>query len=280
MKKVVCIVGPTGSGKTKLSIELAKKFQMEVINGDSVSIYKELNIGSAKITHDEMEGIKHHLISHKTLNEPYSVFNFQKDVRSLIQDITHPLIVGGSGLYIKSALYDYEFEEQDKKKIPDIQEMIEFIQKNDPEIDLDWQNERRIVSAYQTLLSGKKRSDKNKLHNPLYDIFLIYLDVDRTILRQRIENRLNQMIEKGFIEETKQLMYYDLNIIGYRELKAYLKQEMTLENALNAIITQTMRFAKRQRTWFMNQMNPRVYNGLSPDLVHQVSLDIEEFLKG
>jgi len=280
MKKVICIVGPTGSGKTKLSIELAKRFQMEVINGDSVSIYKELNIGSAKITEDEMNGVKHHLISHRTLNEPYSVFNFQKDVRQLISQIQYPLIVGGSGLYIKSALYDYEFEEQEKKELPEISQMIEFIKENDPDIDLDWHNERRIVSAYQTIISGKKRSDKNKLHHPLYDIYLIYLDMDRNILRQRVEYRLNQMIEKGFIEETKTLMAYDLNIIGYRELKGYLNHELTLEDAINTIITQTMRFAKRQKTWFMNQMNPNVYDGLSPDLVQQVSKDIEQFLKG
>lgn len=278
MKKVVCIVGPTGSGKTALSVKLAKSLGAEIINGDSVSIYKKLDIGSAKITTDEMDGVKHHLISHVALDEPYTVYNFQQDVRTLIDQIDKPFIVGGSGLYVKSALYNYEFDQQDNVEFPNINEMIEVIRKADPDIEIDLNNPRRIESAYRTIISGQKRSNKTKKNEPLYDIYLIYLDMDRKILKKRLETRLDLMIEKGFIEETKALINYDLNIIGYREIKDYLNGMDDLDTAKEKIITATMRFAKRQKTWFINQMKPKVYNALSPDLLDECLKDIKEFI--
>jgi len=278
MKKVICIVGPTGSGKTKLSIEIAKHFGAEVINGDSVSLYKKLDIGSAKITLDEMQGIPHHLISHVALDQPYTVYNFQQDVRDLINQISVPLIVGGSGLYIKSALYDYEFEQQSKITYPSLSEMVEALKKDDPNAVIDFNNPRRIESAYRVLMSGHKRSEKLNKDEPLYDIFLIYLDIDRVTLKKRLALRLEAMIEKGFIEETKKLMSYELNIIGYREIKAYLNDTYTLDEAKEKIITSTMRFAKRQKTWFLNQMQPHVYDALNPNLTKTVIDDINVFL--
>ncbi|WP_441361462.1 tRNA (adenosine(37)-N6)-dimethylallyltransferase MiaA [Acholeplasma laidlawii] len=277
MKKVICIVGPTGSGKTALSVKLAKSLGAEIINGDSVSIYKKLDIGSAKITPDEMDGVKHHLISHVALDEPYTVYNFQQDVRRLIDHIDRPFIVGGSGLYVKSSLYNYEFEQQDNIEFPNINEMIEVIRKTDPDVEIDLNNPRRIESAYRTIIHGQKRSDKTRKNEPLYDIYLIYLDLDRKILKKRLETRLDLMIEKGFIEETKSLINYDLNIIGYREIKEYLNGMTDLDTAKEKIITATMRFAKRQKTWFINQMKPKVYNALSPDLLDECLKDIKEF---
>lgn len=278
MKKVICIVGPTGSGKTKLSIDIAKHFGAEVINGDSVSLYKKLDIGSAKITVDEMQGIVHHLISYVTLEESYTVYNFQQDVRGLIKDIKVPLIVGGSGLYIKSALYDYEFEHQNKIDYPSLSEMVKALKKEDPDAIIDFNNQRRIESAYRVLMTGNKRSEKNKNNNPLYDIFLIYLDIDREILKKRLSLRLDNMIDKGFIEETKNLIAYELNIIGYREIKEYLKGNYTLDEAKEKIITSTMRFAKRQKTWFINQMQPHVYDALNPNLTKNIIDDLNVFL--
>ncbi len=278
MKKVICIVGPTGSGKTKLSIDIARHFGAEIINGDSVSIYQQLDIGSAKITKDEMHGIPHHLISCVPLDQTYTVYNFQQDVRGLIKDIKQPLIVGGSGLYIKSALYDYEFETQNDVTYPPINEMVEALKKNDPDAAIDFNNQRRIQSAYRVLMSGQKRSEKNKKNEPLYDIFLIYLDIDRAMLKVRLALRLEQMIEKGFIEETKNLMSYELNIIGYREIQAYLNGTFTLDEAKDKIITSTMRFAKRQKTWFINQMQPHVYDALNSNLKKNIIEDLNVFL--
>src|SRR5690554_1063613 len=137
MKKVICIVGPTGSGKTALSIELAKHFSGEIINADSVSIYEKLDIGSAKVSRDQMDGIKHHLVSHVPLDKNYTVFDFQQDVRNLLKHIEVPFIVGGSGLYIKSALYDYEFESQETIAYPSVLEMIETIKLHDHALDID-----------------------------------------------------------------------------------------------------------------------------------------------
>lgn len=274
-------MGPTASGKTSLSLSLANALNGEIINGDSVQIYQELNIGSAKIKEEEKQGIVHHLLSLTTLENPYTVYNFQKDVRTLIDKLDVPIIVGGSGLYIKSALYDYEFEKQEVE-IDDIsmEEMIAYIKENDPDLAIDFSNERRISSAFKQLKSGAKRSDKQRKDEPLYDIFMVYLDIDRTILKQRLEQRLDIMIEEGFIDEVRDLLAHDLNIIGYREIKSYLKGEISFDEAKEKIIQVSMRFAKKQKTWFKNQMHPKMYNALSESLYLDVLKDIKVFLEG
>lgn len=278
MKKVICIVGPTASGKTSLSVELASAIGAEIINADSVSIYKKLDIGSAKITKEQMQNIPHHLIDHVDLNTEYTVYNFQQDVRNLLKQIDIPIIVGGSGLYVQSALYDYEFEFQKNINFPSKDEMIRMILENDPKIDLDFDNLRRIESAYRTIVSGQLRSKKTNKNQPLYDIYLIYLDIDRKVLKKRVEHRLDEMIKKGFIEEVQSLQVHNLNIIGYREIQSYLKGDYTLKEAKEKIVTATMRFAKRQKTWFKNQMQPHVYNALDSNLLNQVKKDVKNFL--
>lgn len=272
-------MGPTASGKTKLSLDLAKYFKGEIINGDSVQIYQELNIGSAKIKTDEMQGIPHHLLSVARLNEDYTVFNFQKDVRKLIDDIDLPLIVGGSGLYIKAALYDYEFDPLDQK-IPDVsqKEKNEFIKAHDPMLELDWNNERRVDAAYRNIASGFIKSNKQNKNVALYDIFMIYLTLDRDILKDRLIKRLDVMIEDGFIEETKNLIGPTPNVIGYREIGQYLREEISLDHAKNEIVKASMRFAKRQKTWFLNQMRPHIYDALDDNLTQKVIEDIKAFL--
>lgn len=281
MKKVICIMGPTASGKTKLSIELAKVLKTDIINGDSVQIFDELNIGSAKIKEDEKEGITHHLLGIKKVGEPYTVFDFQKDARNLIEKIDIPVIVGGSGLYIKSALYNYKFEQNTDENLDiSLDEKIQFIKENDPSLIIDFKNDRRIESAYRNIKSGSLRSLKTEKNEALYDVYLIYLDLNRDILKERLIKRLDIMLQEGFIEETKGLLHHELNIIGYREVKKYLNNEVTLDKAKEEIITTSMRFAKRQRTWFINQMNPHVYNALDENLLKNVSKDVLAFLKG
>lgn len=272
-------MGPTGSGKTKLSLEIAKHFNGEIINGDSVQIYQELNIGSAKIKKDEMQEIPHHLLSVAKLTDDYTVFNFQKDVRNLIEEIKTPIIVGGSGLYIKAALYDYEFDPLDQM-IPKLshEEKIKYINDQDPDLELDWKNKRRVDAAYRNIASGFIKSNKQNKNVPLYDIFMIYLTLDREILRTRLIKRLDHMIEDGLIDETKNLQGPTPNVIGYREIGQYLREEKTLDEAKDAIIIASMRFAKRQKTWFLNQMKPHIYDALDENLTHKIIDDIKGFL--
>ncbi len=282
MKKVVCIVGPTGSGKTALSIQIAKQFGAEIINADSVQMYKELNIGSAKITSDEMEGIVHHLLDITTLDVPFTIYEFQHMARACINKIEKPLFVGGSGLYLKAALYDYELNAHQKKVIDvPFDEMLTLIRKNDPNFDMANKTERQIESAYQQALSGMVRSEKIGKDRPLYELCLIYLDLDRELLRTRVTTRLEHMMAHGFVSEAQALYQkgYRPEVIGYRQLTDYFSGHITLDEAKQQIINKTMQFAKRQKTWFLNQMNPHILNATAPDLLNQAQDIIKIFLK-
>ena len=288
MKKVIVIVGPTGSGKTKLSIQLAKALHADIINGDSVQVYKRLDIGSAKITTDEMQGVKHHLLDVRDPKNPYSVYEYQQDVRKKIDELDIPLIVGGTGLYIKAALYQYEFDNEGHSKafeksyenvdtINIYQELIQL----DPDIKIDQKNRRRVIRALEQAKQGYKRSSKNKKDICLYDPLIIYLDIDRTLLEQRLHQRLNKQLEDGFIDEVKSL--YDdgieINAIGYRALVAYIKNEITLEEAKHMIIKKSKALAKKQKTWFKNQMHPIMFDALSQTLFEDVYKTVKDFLK-
>lgn len=285
MKKVIVIVGPTASGKTKLSIELAKYFNAEIINGDSVQVYKELNIGSAKIKEEEKAGIPHHLFDIINVGKSYSAYNFQKDVRRLINDIDIPIIVGGTGFYIKSALYNYEFNKDDNYNYNDYNhlsniEIYEELKINDPNLEIDINNRVRLVRAYHLSKTNHKRSEKVNKDEPLYNILTIYLDVDRKVLKPILIKRLDQMIDEGFIDEVKSIkdLNIELNIIGYRELNQYLANEISLEVAKDEIIKSSMRLAKRQKTWFLNQMNSKVFDAYKNDLHFEIIEVVKEFL--
>ncbi|WCA22577.1 tRNA (adenosine(37)-N6)-dimethylallyltransferase MiaA [Candidatus Phytoplasma oryzae] len=289
MKKIVVIAGPTASGKSNLSIQLAKFFKGEIINADSVQIYKEFNIGSAKIKKKEKKNIKHHLLDIIKPEQKYSIYEFQKDVRKLIPQINIPFLVGGSGLYIKSALFDYEFEEEteeDKKKIStiNIQEMLKIISQKDPDLILDKQNKQRIISAFKQIYQNKIKSQKKGKNTPLYDILTIYLDIPKNILKKRIEERLELMLKSGFIEEVKFLIKKfpkaNFNIIGYREIKLFLEQKKNLNESKKLIISNTIKYAKRQKTWFMNQFNFLIIlDALCSNLKEKSIKIINNFLK-
>lgn len=287
MKKVIVITGPTASGKTNLSIELAKLFQGEIINADSIQIYQKLDIGSAKITPQEAENIKHHLINKIDPESSYNIYNFQKDVRKLISKIKTPFLVGGSGLYIKAALFNYELEPEEKKiKIEklNLEEMLEIIKQKDPHLILDIKNPHRIIRAYQQLFQTKLRSEKKGKNTPLFDILIIYLDIDRNILKERITLRLEKMLKKGFIEEVQNLLKQhpqaNFNIIGYKEIKDFLEKKINLNEAKNLIIQHTMKYAKKQKTWFKNQMSEaKIINPLEPQAKETIVSLIKIFLK-
>ncbi|HKL94954.1 MAG TPA: tRNA (adenosine(37)-N6)-dimethylallyltransferase MiaA [Haploplasma sp.] len=285
MKKVVVLVGPTASGKTKNSILLAKEINGEVINGDSVQVYNELNIGSAKITKEEMEGIPHHLFNMLSAKETYSVYNFQQDARKLIEEIDQPIIVGGTGFYIKAALYDYEFNDENKAELLSFdelsnEELYERILEVDPLIKIDKNNRVRLVRAYNLALSGNLRSEKTSKNVPLYDVLTIYLDIDRQVLKTILIDRLDIMIENGFLDEVKMLRENDihLNTIGYRELDLYLEGKYTMDEAKAEIIRTSVKLAKKQKTWFLNQMDAIPFDPLDENVSSKIIEKVKTFL--
>lgn len=288
MKKVIVIVGPTASGKTKLSVELAKKIDAEIINGDSVQIYQRLDIGSAKIKDEEKQGVRHHLFDVCDPKETYTAYQFQKDVRRLIDKIETPMIVGGTGLYIKSALYDYEFEDEGEKidveKIyQDVsnEELYEKLLVLDPNINIDMHNRRRLLRALALAHQGNYRSEKQNKDQPLYDLCIIYLDLDRKVLEERLHIRLEKQLEEGFIDEVKALKKdgIKINAIGYREIDQYLDDILTYEEMKKEIIKKSKALAKKQKTWFKNQMHAHMLDALSDDLIEKATNIVLTFLK-
>lgn len=277
MNRVIVIVGPTGVGKTKLSIELAKHFNSEIINGDSVQIYKELDIGSAKVTSDEMQGIKHHLLDFKNIEEDYTVYDYQKDLRNKIEEFNSrgiiPIVAGGTGLYLKAALYDYKFEREDnlasKDKYKDYsnEELYEFLKRKDfKEASKLHPNNRKRVERALNLIDniGQSKSEMiaKQEHKSLYDVVFVGLTLPRDVLYERINKRVEIMIERGLLEETRALFdkygdkdYKSLQAIGYKELFAYYRDEISLDEAIELIKKKSRNYAKRQYTWFNNQFD-------------------------
>ena len=271
MKDIIVIVGPTGVGKTKLSIELAKKIDAEIINGDSVSIYKKLDIGSAKPTIEEREGIPHHLIDIKEVDEDYSVFDYQRDLRNTIEEIRKRhkkiIIVGGTGLYIKAGLYDYRFTEgttYNQYEDYSNEEILNTIHKYDNSINIELNNRKRLVRMLNKLENGEDITNNKDI--ALYDFNIIGLTIDRDILYERINNRVDNMINNGLVDEILSLKdYYKTSRIlnsgiGYKEFYDYLFNNKSLDEVINNIKLNSRRFAKRQYTFFNNQFNVKWFN--------------------
>ncbi|MEL4024521.1 tRNA (adenosine(37)-N6)-dimethylallyltransferase MiaA [Lysinibacillus endophyticus] len=279
--EVVAIVGPTASGKTALSIKMAKEFNGEIINGDSMQIYKGLDIGTAKVTKEEMEGIPHHLLDFKEPTESFSVAEYQTLVRAKIREIQQrnklPIIVGGTGLYVQAVLYDFQFTKEDvdeeaRKKYYDElakigpEAMHERLAKLDPETasTIHPNNTRRVIRALELVeLHGvsKATEELNRGNVPLYNHLIIGMDMDREKLYERINLRVDLMMEKGLLQEVKSL--WDRNIrnvqsvqaIGYKELYAYFDGLLSLEDAIEQLKQNSRRYAKRQLTYFRNKMD-------------------------
>ena len=271
MQDIIVIVGPTGVGKTKLSIELAKKTDAEIINGDSVAIYKNLDIGSAKPTVEERENIPHHLIDVRTVEEEYSVFDYQKDVRKLIDDITsrnkRVIIVGGTGLYIKAALYDYDFDEGTTyNEYSDLsnEQILNKLKEYTEDIDIHINNRKRLIR-----LLNKYENNETITHNKdklLYPTKVIGLTTDRDYLYERINNRVDKMINTGLLDEIKSLKPYYLTSrvlntgIGYKEFYSHLYENKSLEETINEIKQDSRRYAKRQYTFFKHQFDTKWFD--------------------
>ena len=280
---IVVIVGPTGVGKTKLSVELAKYYGTEIISGDSVQVYKELNIGSAKVTKEEMQGIKHHMIDVLEPSEDFSVAIYQKMVREKIKEFEDkdllPLIVGGTGLYIKSVLYKYNFSDtkrdhafEEERKEVDNETLHQELKEKDP-VSADKihpNNRKRVLQALQRAETHKVSSETSK-DEKVYDFLMIGLRMDREELYQRINNRVDQMLEEGLLEEVrglyeKGISYTASQAIGYKELFAYFDGKTSLEEAVETIKTKSRQYAKKQFTFFNNQFD-----------VHWIDVDKDHF---
>lgn len=274
MKKVLVVVGPTAVGKTKISIELAKHYNTEIISGDSVSIYKKLDIGSAKPTVDEMQGVKHYLIDVKEPNEEYSVCDFQKSARTIIDSSDEmKIIAGGTGLYIQSVLFNYEFEAKkrdfnlnDKYKELSNLELYDVLLKLDPNLDREKihpNNRKRVLRAIEVKEdTNKSIHEFNHKNEALYDYYIVYLSMEREKLYERINKRVDIMMDMGLLDEVKDLFYQGImpHAIGYQEFLPYLKGEITLETAIDEVKKNSRHLAKRQETWFRNQMDTHFYN--------------------
>ena len=266
---IICICGPTGVGKTKLSIELAKKYDAEIINFDSVQIYKKMDIVSAKVTPEETEGIKHHLIDIKNYDEEYSVYDYQKDSRKIIDKLLKEnkniILVGGTGLYLKAALFDYRFvDENEVEEINlDARELRLLVREMNPDTTVDFNNLRRLTREYINLKNGAENKYGNNL---LYDnVYFIGLETDREILYERINNRVDQMIKNGLLDEAKYFYNLDetraiMTPIGYKELFKYFDKEISLEEAIDLIKKNSRHYAKRQFTFFKNQLDIKWFN--------------------
>ncbi len=283
MKKydVVAIIGPTASGKTALSIKLAKEINGEVINGDSMQIYKQLDIGTAKITEQEMEGVPHHLLSIKEPTESFSVAEYQKLVRAEIEEIQSrgkmPIIVGGTGLYIQSVLYDFVFTDEevneqarkayyDELAIVGPEKMHERLAKLDPKTaaEIHPNNTRRVIRAIELIEQAGVAKSSEEHHRgdvALYNHLIIGMDIDRDVLYDRINRRVDIMIEQGLEQEVRAL--YEQNIrdvqsvkaIGYKEFYDYFDGRLTFEEAVEAVKQNSRRYAKRQLTYFRNKLD-------------------------
>lgn len=260
---VVC--GPTGVGKTKLSVSLAKHFNGIVVNADSMQVYKNLNIGTAKVTEEEKEGVPHLLFDVVSPTKMYTIFDYQRDLRCVIDDNKGKdiILVGGSGLYIKAGLYDYKFAlEENHKNFDEYsnEELLEMVKEKDPTSDIHVNNRKRLIRK----LNQKEVSlDGDKL---LFDAKFIGLTTSREKLYDRINKRVDKMMEDGLLEEVKSL--YDEGIrskaimtgIGYKELYEYFDNKLSLEEAISLIKSRSRHYAKRQYTWFNNQMDVKWFD--------------------
>lgn len=303
---MIVLIGPTAVGKTRLSIELAKKFNGEIISGDSMQIYKGMDIGTAKITREEMEGVPHHLIDIKEPDESFSTAEFQELVRKKISEISSrgkmPMIVGGTGLYIQSVIFDYHFTEAPSDPVfrRSLEEEAEtkgqeFVHGKLKEVDpesasrIHPNNVRRVIRALEIIhCTGKTAGELQENQSPelLYDTAIIGLTMDREMLYNRINLRVDLMMEQGLLGEVK--YFYEkglkdcqsIQAIGYKELYDYFDGKVPLEEAIENLKQNSRRYAKRQLTWFRNKMIVEWFDMSESKDAEKKFAEISKFIEG
>lgn len=310
-EKIIVISGPTGIGKSKVAVELAKKLgNAEIISSDSMQIYKEMSIGTAKVTDEEMSGIKHHMIDEVSIHETFSVYDYQKKAKKLISDMnergTIPIIIGGTGLYINSLLYklDFSSEAEDKELREKLNKEAELYGKEylynklkelDPEYaeKLSVNDTFRIIRALEVIYkSGNKYSDENKNfreYNDEYDNLIYILQTERERLYDRINKRVDKMLEAGLLDEVKDIIKdmtseeiasnRALLAIGYKELISYLQGEITYERAIELIKQKSRNYAKRQLTWFRRESEANFIDVNFDDIDQTVQIIYNDIMK-
>lgn len=289
-ENLLIILGPTGIGKTLLSIEIAKKFDGEIIGADSMQIYKGFDIGTGKVTEEEMEEIPHHLIDFLDPKSEFSVEDFRNLAKEKITDINSrgklPIMVGGTGLYINSIVYDFSMQKIEKddeyrKYLDDyidengLESLYEKMVSLDPKLEdnIHPNNRHRIIRAMEILNSGEKKETENfRRENDDYNLFMIGLNTDREVLYDRINRRVDMMMDEGFLEEVKRLYhlgidenFQSMKAIGYREMLMYLKGEVELSYAIEKMKQFSRNYAKRQLTWFRRDERIRWFDPLNED---------------
>ncbi|MHA6602652.1 tRNA (adenosine(37)-N6)-dimethylallyltransferase MiaA [Aerococcus urinae] len=307
--KLICIGGPTAVGKTALSIELAQHFQGQVINGDAMQVYRGLDIGTAKATLSERQGVPHHLLDIRSVDEPYTVADFKQDARKAAQEISTggdlPILVGGTGLYLEAFLYDLSLGNQVQPQLDFRREMEELAHRQGNHAlhqklaDLDPQaaqkihpnNVKRVIRALEVgtfsdqLFSQAKETHSN--HQSPYDYYFIGLSCDRQRLYERINQRVDLMVDQGLLKEAQWLMDQELDpksqslqSIGYKEVFPYLKGKEDLDTSLNRLKRNSRRYAKRQLTWLKNRMDQVHWYNLveGEDSLASVMSDVAAFL--
>lgn len=270
MKNIVVIIGPTGVGKTDLSVSLAKKINAEIINADSMQFYKDLNIGTAKIKEEEKNGIEHHLFDIVSPKEMYTIYDYQKDARKKIEDIIksgkNVVMVGGSGLYIRAVLYDYKLEKENIKLNFDNlsnEELYKKVLKEDSNITIHPNNRKRLIRFFEKSKLGKSTVPKAE---KIYDFDIIGLTTERSILYDKINKRVDKMLEEGLLEEVETLYNKGISSkaintgIGYKELYKYFNKEISLIEAVEMIKKNSRHYAKRQYTFFNHQFDVKWFN--------------------
>ncbi|OFN93065.1 tRNA (adenosine(37)-N6)-dimethylallyltransferase MiaA [Streptococcus sp. HMSC057G03] len=290
--KIIVIVGPTAVGKTALAIDLAQALNGEIISGDSQQVYRKLDIGTAKATPEEQAAAPHHLIDVREVTESYSAFDFVREAKQAIAEITArgklPIIAGGTGLYIQSLLEGYHLGgEVPHEEILAYRAQLDVLSDEDlyqrvaeQGLVIPQLNRRRAMRALEIAHFGQDLANEETDYDP----YLICLDDERSLIYERINRRVDRMLEEGLLDEARWL--YDNHPeaqaakgIGYKELFPYFKGEQSLEEATEILKRNTRRFAKRQLTWFRNRMEVKFYAISAPHFKEQVLADVKEFLQ-
>lgn len=280
-KPIIILTGPTAIGKTKLSIALAKKINGEIISADSMQVYKKMNIGTAKITTEEMEGISHYLIDEFDPKEEFNVVKFQKFGKKYIEQIYKkgkiPIVVGGTGFYIQALLYDIQFDENKDEKeyrnfLGDLakEKGGEYLHQKLEKVDekaaknIHPNNIKRVIRALEFYQQTNKKisehNEKERMRDSNYNFAYFVLTDERNCLYNRINQRVDKMMEDGLLEEVKSLYekgysreLVSMQGIGYKEIISYLQGEYSLDEAIEILKRNTRHFAKRQITWFKRE---------------------------
>lgn len=301
MKKLIVITGPTATGKTAVSVALAKQLNSEVISADSMQIYKGMDIGTAKISQEEMQGVRHHFVDIIEPNDDYSVAVFQRDALKVIDELNEaqrvPIVAGGTGLYVNALVYRLDFcqvqgNERIRRKYMQMADdkSVEYLYNELEKLDSKYAgiiakaDKRRIIRRLEILESGGEVDYDFRRHNDDYEIIIIGLTMPRDVLYERVNMRVDAMMEAGLLDEVKSVyqkngMTNALKAIGYKELIGYINGEYDISEALRLIKRNTRRFAKRQLTWFKKDERIKWFDAAQYGGISDVTKAIFDYIK-